>query len=77
MYNNIKRIFSCISVLAICFLGNTGLMAKATTNPNLVNIVNSNSGYKKQDNNFVLYSGMELINNNENVRHHLRVSIFL
>ena len=27
--NNIKRIFSCISVLAVCFLSNIGLEVKA------------------------------------------------
>lgn len=55
---NIKRIFSCLSVLAVCLLANMGLEVKSFP------IMTSTTKLSKsiqQDENFILYNGAETI----------------
>ena len=60
--NNIKRIFSCISVLAVCFLSNIGLEVKALPITPSASQISENI---QQDEDFILYSGASVISSED------------
>lgn len=62
MKNTMNRIFSCLSILSLCFLSNLGLDAKAITNSPVVNIIEQKKFANSVQNNesFTLYSGNEI-----------------
>lgn len=62
MKNTMNRIFSCLSILSVCFLSNLGLEAKAITSSPVVNIIEQKKLTEVTQNNatFTLYSGNEI-----------------
>ena len=55
--NNVKRLFSCFSVLAVCLLANMGIEAKAITNSPIIAIM-QNKEIASQSQYFTLHSGI-------------------
>lgn len=60
--NNIKRLFSCFYVLAVCLLSNIGVQAKAITTSPIINIVQN-----KQSVSDLKSSTLFTLNSNESI----------
>jgi len=61
--NTFKRIFSCLSILVVCFMSLTGVEAKSINAPHISNILQNSESIKNNQKDFVLYDGSNLINN--------------
>lgn len=58
MKNTVKRIFSCLSVLAICLMSNISVQAKSVTSSIMPNVIQSKQNKEiSTQQNFILYHG--------------------
>ena len=67
--NNIKRIFSCFSVLAVCLLANIGIEAKAVTSSPITTIM-QNKNATAQAQQFTLHNGIAQAEENQKIADH-------
>lgn len=72
MQNTIKRIISCLSVVAVCCISNLGLSAKAISPIDTSNVKNMTKNIADNQNSlsnsFVLFSGHEIVGSKDNTK---------
>lgn len=64
--NKLKRICSCLSVLAICIASAIGLPANANVNTDFAKITVNKTAIKEANESLVLYAGCEISNVEDN-----------
>ena len=67
--SNLKRIFSCLSVLVVCLLANMGVQAKAITTSPVTTII-QNKETSSQNQQFTLNNGIAQAETNQKLADH-------
>lgn len=60
--NNLKRFFSCLSVVCVCLLANMGLEAKAITSSPVATILQNRKDVSQSSSMFTLHSAVSEAN---------------